>query len=144
MSATTASNANYVFKNKYLKLMEAAQRRHPTLNRIRKVKGLTNTTINTVEFGNDQGAAWGSSFSTAQTNASFYRFLPAYGVLNAGLDLRNVGGQPFDIGLFVNNLTDVARPIGVLDGYTTAVGVVGLTYTEPRMYGVRLAYRFGN
>jgi hypothetical protein len=70
MSATSASNANYVFKNKYLALMEAASRRHPTLNKIRKVKGLTNTTINTVEFGNDQGAAWGDNFTTAQTNGS--------------------------------------------------------------------------
>lgn len=68
MSATTASNANYVFKNKHLKLMEMAERRHPTVSRIRKVKGLTNTTINTVEYGNDQGAAWGSNFTTAQAN----------------------------------------------------------------------------
>src|SRR6266508_4989111 len=70
MSATAASNANYIFKNKYLKLMESAARRHPTLNRIRKVKGLTNTTINTVEYGNDQGAAWGDNFPTAQANIS--------------------------------------------------------------------------
>jgi iron complex outermembrane receptor protein len=82
--------------------------------------------------------------STAQTNASFYRFLPAYGVLNAGIDLRNVGGSPLDIGLFVTNLTDVAKPVGVLDGYNTAIGVVGLTYSEPRMFGVRVGYRFGN
>ena len=82
--------------------------------------------------------------STAQTNASFYRYLPAYGVLNAGIDLRNVGGTELDIGLFATNLTNVAKPVGVLDGYNTAIGVVGLTYTEPRMYGVRLGYRFGN
>jgi iron complex outermembrane receptor protein len=82
--------------------------------------------------------------STAQTNASFYRFLPAYGLLNAGIDLRNVGGRPLDIGVFANNLTNVARPVGVLDGYNTSIGTVGLTYTEPRMYGVRVGYRFGN
>lgn len=70
MSATSASNANYVFKNKYLALKEMAARRHPTVNKIRKVKGLTNTTINTVEFGNDQGAAWGDNMPTAQTNGS--------------------------------------------------------------------------
>lgn len=70
MSATSASNANYVFKSKWLKLMEAASRRHPTLSKIRKVKGLTNTTINTVEYGNDQGAAWGDNFTTAQANGS--------------------------------------------------------------------------
>jgi iron complex outermembrane receptor protein len=82
--------------------------------------------------------------STAQTNASFYRFLPAYGLLNASLDLRNIGGRPLDIGLFVNNLTNEARPVGVLDQYVGSTGTVGLTYTEPRMFGVRIGYRFGN
>jgi hypothetical protein len=70
MSATDASNANYVFKSKWLKLMESASRRHPTIGKIRKVKGLTSTTINTVEYGNDQGAAWGDNMATAQANVS--------------------------------------------------------------------------
>jgi iron complex outermembrane recepter protein len=81
--------------------------------------------------------------STAQTNASFYRYLPAYGLLNAGITLHDVGGTPLDIGVFATNLTNVAKPVGVLDGYNTSIGVVGLTYTEPRMFGVRLGYRFG-
>jgi iron complex outermembrane receptor protein len=88
--------------------------------------------------------------STAQSNASFYRFLPAYGLLNASLDLRNVGGSRFDIGVFANNLTDKEVPVGVLDQYRVSLtdpgstGTVGLTYTEPRMFGVRIGYRFGN
>lgn len=85
-----------------------------------------------------------SKSSTAQTNASFYRFLPAYGLLNASLDLRDVGGRPLDIGLFVNNLTDETRPVGVLDQYAGSTGTVGLTYTEPRMYGVRATYHFSH
>lgn len=85
-----------------------------------------------------------SKASTAQTNTSFYRFLPAYGLLNANLDLHNVGGLPLDIGVFVNNLTNETRPVGVLDQYAGSTGTVGLTYTEPRMYGVRVGYRFGN
>ncbi|MEJ6011168.1 TonB-dependent receptor [Novosphingobium aquae] len=85
-----------------------------------------------------------SEVSTAQTNASFYRFLPAYGLLNASLDLRNIGGKSLDLGVFVTNLTDQARPVGVLDQYVGSTGTVGLTYTEPRMFGVRLGYRFGN
>jgi iron complex outermembrane recepter protein len=84
-----------------------------------------------------------SEVSTAQTNASFYRFLPAYGVLNASLELRNVGGSGIDIGAFATNLTNVTRPVGVADFYASGAGVVGLTYTEPRMYGFRIAYRFG-
>lgn len=82
--------------------------------------------------------------STAQTNASFYRYLPAYGLLNASLDLRNVGGLPLDIGVFANNVTNATRPVGVLDQYVGSTGTVGLTYNEPRMYGVRIGYRFGN
>lgn len=80
--------------------------------------------------------------STAQTNSSFYRFLPAYGLLNASIDLRDIAGTQIDVGLFVNNLTKVAKPVGVIDGYFTAPGAVGLTYNEPRMYGIRLGYSF--
>lgn len=81
--------------------------------------------------------------STAQTNASFYRFLPGYGLLNASIDLRNVGGNGFDIGAFVNNLADKEVPVGVADFYGSGIGAVGLTYNEPRMYGIRVGYRFG-
>ena len=84
-----------------------------------------------------------SKSSTAQTNTSFYRFLPAYGLLNAGIDLREIGGRPLDIGVFATNLTNKAKPVGVLDQYVGSTGTVGLTYTEPRMYGVRVGYRFG-
>lgn len=82
--------------------------------------------------------------STAQTNASFYRFLPGYGLLNGSIDLRNLGGRPLDIGLFVTNLTKTARPVGVADFYAAPPGTVGLTYNEPRMIGVRVGYHFGN
>lgn len=85
-----------------------------------------------------------SEVSTAQTNASFYRFLPAYGVLNANIDLRNVAGSGLDIGVFGTNLSNVSKPVGAADFYASAAGVVGLTYTEPRMYGIRIGYRFGN
>lgn len=85
-----------------------------------------------------------SAVSTAQTNASFYRFLPAYGVLNASMDLRNVGGSGLDVGIFATNLADITRPVGVADFYASSAGVVGLTYNEPRMYGIRIGYRFGN
>lgn len=84
-----------------------------------------------------------SRVSTAQTNATFYNFLPAYGLLNGSLGLRDVGGRPLDISVFATNLTKKARPVGVLDQYAAFPGFVSLTYTEPRMYGVRVGYRFG-
>lgn len=84
-----------------------------------------------------------SKVSTAQTNASFYNFLPAYGLLNASIGLKDIGGRPIDLSLFANNITNEAKPVGVLDQYAQSSGMVGLTYTEPRMYGVRIGYKFG-
>ena len=81
--------------------------------------------------------------STAQTNASFYNFLPAYGLLNASIGLKEIGGRPIDLTLFANNITNEAKPVGVLDQYAGSSGTASLTYTEPRMYGVRIGYRFG-
>lgn len=81
--------------------------------------------------------------STAQTNSSFYNFLPSYGLLNASVGLKDIGGRPIDLTLFANNITNEAKPVGVLDQYSGSSGTVGLTYTEPRMYGVRIGYRFG-
>jgi len=85
-----------------------------------------------------------SEVSTAQTNQSFYMYLPAYGSLTAGVDLTNIAGRPLDVGLFMSNVEDVTKPIGVLDQYNTGPSfATALTYTEPRMYGVRIGYRFG-
>ena len=85
-----------------------------------------------------------SEVSTAQTNQSFYKYLPAYGSMTAGIDLKDVAGHPIDVGFFMSNVEDVTKPVGVLDQYATGPsGTVGLTYMEPRMYGVRIGYRFG-
>jgi len=85
-----------------------------------------------------------SKVSTAQTNQSYYKYLPAYGSLTAAIDLRDIAGQSLDVGLFVTNATDETKPVGVLDMYASGPsGTTALTYTEPRMYGVRIGYRFG-
>ncbi|MBL0914023.1 MAG: TonB-dependent receptor, partial [Sphingopyxis sp.] len=47
-----------------------------------------------------------SKVSTAQTNASFYNFLPSYGLLNGSIGLKDVGGRPIDLSFFVNKLTN--------------------------------------
>ena len=81
--------------------------------------------------------------STAQTNQTYYQYLPGYGLLNGNIDLRNIAERPLDVGLFVNNLTNKTVPVGVLDQYYGGPGFVGLTYNEPRMYGIRATYHFG-
>ena len=85
-----------------------------------------------------------SEVSTSQTNQSFYKFLPAYGTLTGGIDLHDVAGRPLDIGMFISNASNVTKPVGVQDMYAAGpTGTTALTYTEPRMYGVRIGYRFG-
>ncbi|HXV01351.1 MAG TPA: TonB-dependent receptor plug domain-containing protein [Caulobacteraceae bacterium] len=85
-----------------------------------------------------------SSFSTAQTNLSRVDFLPGYGYVNAEADLTSIGGRPIDIALFVDNLTNATYATGLADFYNTGTtGTVSYTFAPPRMFGVRLRYRFG-
>lgn len=92
----------------------------------------------------DVSYAHQSSFSTAQTNASFLREIPGYGVLNLSVDWERIGGSPIDVTLFGNNVLDETYWTGVADFYNQAFGVASATYGEPRMYGVRLKYNFGS
>lgn len=84
-----------------------------------------------------------SEFSTGQTNASFVRAIPGYGVLNLSVDLNDVGGAPVDVSLFANNVTDNIYATGTADFFNQPFGIATYTYGEPQMYGVRLRYRFG-
>lgn len=71
MAATSTSTADFIYKNQYGKLVESEMRRHPTLDAIKKEGGLGGRTYNyDVSYGDGQGGAWGSNFSTAQTNVS--------------------------------------------------------------------------
>ena len=71
MAATSTSTADFIYKNQYGKLVESEMRRHPTLDAMKKEGGLGGRTYNyDVSYGDGQGGAWGSNFSTAQTNVS--------------------------------------------------------------------------
>lgn len=85
-----------------------------------------------------------SKFSTAQTNASFIRYIPGYSTLSLSADLNGVGGSPVDLSLFATNVTAEVYATGTADFYNQAFGVATYTYGEPRMYGVRLRYSFGS
>jgi iron complex outermembrane receptor protein len=85
-----------------------------------------------------------SAFSTAQTNLSRVAFLPGYSYVNAEADLTNIGGRPIDIALFVDNLTNNTYATGLADFYNgSTIGTVSYTFAPPRMFGVRLRYKFG-
>ena len=67
---------------------------------------------------------------------------PSYGLVNARIDLNNVGGRGVDLSLFMRNVFDkTALVTGSLIAPT--LPVLSGIYTEPRMYGVQLRYRFG-
>jgi hypothetical protein len=70
MSATSSSTADFVYKRKYGGLVHEEERRHPTLSSTKKVGGIGLTNHYVVAYGDGQGAAAGTNFSTAQTNIS--------------------------------------------------------------------------
>lgn len=65
----------------------------------------------------------------------------AYGLLSLGGYWDHVGGSSIDAMVYVNNALDKTYKTG---GYINAAayGVDSVTYAEPRMYGLRLRYRF--
>lgn len=70
--------------------------------------------------------------------------LEPYGILNVSLDWRNVARSGVDVGLFATNLTNNLYRISNTDVYQAGGLLYWSTlYGEPRMYGVRLRYRFG-
>lgn len=68
--------------------------------------------------------------------------LPSYGILNATLDWKNVAGGPVDISLFATNITKKNYLISNTGVFQT-IGAQTVMYGEPRMFGVRLKYSFG-
>ena len=66
----------------------------------------------------------------------------AYGLLTLGANWDRIAGSPVDASLFMTNATDKTYATGSFSLYDCC-GFSGLTYGEPRMYGVRVRYRFG-
>lgn len=71
-------------------------------------------------------------------------YLEAFGLLNASIDWRDIGGSGIDAGIFATNLTNETYRISNSDVYQQGGLLYWSTlYGEPRMYGLRLSYRFG-
>ncbi|SFR88759.1 TonB-dependent receptor [Sphingomonas jatrophae] len=69
--------------------------------------------------------------------------LEGYDLVNATLTWRDVMGAPVDASLFATNLFDKTYRTSNTNSYRT-LGVQSTLYGEPRMYGVRLRYRWGS
>lgn len=83
-----------------------------------------------------QSRMFGSSVSSPA-----YQHIPSQELVNLNLSWDGIGGLPVDVAAFVTNLTKekfwVATP-GASFGFDSVV------LNQPRMYGLRLKYRFGN
>ena len=69
--------------------------------------------------------------------------LPAYGLLSASLDWKKALGTGLDLSLFGTNLTNKQYQMSN-SGVYNSVGAQTMIFGEPRMYGLRLRYNFGN
>ncbi|NLR73323.1 TonB-dependent receptor [Novosphingobium sp. ERN07] len=69
--------------------------------------------------------------------------LPSYGLLNATIDWKGVMGSPVDLSLFATNITKKNYIISNTGIFQT-IGAQSVIYGEPRMFGLRLRYSFGN
>jgi len=69
--------------------------------------------------------------------------LEPYGLLKMSLDWRNAANSGIDASLFVTNATNKLYRISNSNGYS-GLGVWAELYGEPRMYGIKLRYAFGN
>lgn len=64
---------------------------------------------------------------------------PGHGLLNLRADWERFLGNPVLLSLFINNATDKVYK----DGGTQVLGIFSSHYAPPRMFGVELAYKFG-
>jgi iron complex outermembrane receptor protein len=71
-----------------------------------------------------------------------FGILPSYQLVNFNLNWANLGGQPVDASLFVTNAFD-EKYTTFVPGLYNGAGFETRNVGEPRMFGVRLRYRFG-
>lgn len=69
--------------------------------------------------------------------------LPAYDLVNARFDLKEIGGSGFDAGLFVRNLFDKEYLASSNVG-SAQLGILSGFFGAPRTYGLEVRYHFGD
>jgi iron complex outermembrane receptor protein len=94
--------------------------------------------------------SFGATFThTDKTPAVSQAISPNFYVLKASnlLDLnanwRNIAGRPIDLTFFMTNVTNEERVLFPGGAYGT-IGADGGHLNQPRMWGFRLRYSFGN
>jgi iron complex outermembrane receptor protein len=69
--------------------------------------------------------------------------MPASDLLNLNLNWNSVAGMPIDLSAFVTNVTKEEFPVNVANNWASN-GLESFVTNVPRMYGLRLKYRFGS
>jgi len=67
---------------------------------------------------------------------------PPYGIAKARLDWNKVMGRNFDVGLYVNNLTNRTYVQGGTAAVLFSQGFAWATYGDPRTFGIEARYSF--
>ena len=62
--------------------------------------------------------------------------------LNLNFNWERIAGSPLDLAVFATNVTNRKYPVNTAGGFE-AFGFTALYYGQPRMYGVRVRYGFG-
>ena len=86
-------------------------------------------------------ATYSKATSIMYTTGAFGT-LPGVGLLNASFNWKSVGGSPVDVSIYANNLAKEKYFTGVTDLLASG-GFVSKYLGEPRTYGIRIRYNFG-
>jgi iron complex outermembrane receptor protein len=68
--------------------------------------------------------------------------VPGYGLLNLNVNWKSVAGSPVDVSLFATNVTKKLYST-FKSIYLPTLGFSSEVFGEPRMYGIRVRYNFG-
>lgn len=68
--------------------------------------------------------------------------IPAFGLLTLGAAWDEVAGRPIDVNLYATNVLDKTYIVQAQSLYSFGLGAALATYGPPRMYGLRVRYRF--
>lgn len=83
-----------------------------------------------------------SSLDTSVPSENPFQRIPATNLFNFNANWDDVGGLPVDLSAFVTNLTDEKYPAATGNSWGSS-GYESYLPAMPRMYGVRLRYKFG-
>ena len=95
------------------------------------------TWIYTAKSLNDAGAP-------AKLDGYWFGVTPSNNLVNLNLDWKGVAGSPIDLSLFATNVTKEHYTVANTGAYPFSAGVGEILLSQPRFYGMRVRFNFGN